>query len=252
MDALLITGLIIGLTSNFHCIGMCGPIAMAIPVNRKNSFSILFGVLQYNLGRIITYAILGALVGSFGLTADTFGVLQWLSIAAGVGLILYAWRKFIGNFIGGNLPMFGMNTVVAKGMGIVLQSQNPFKLLFLGSINGFLPCGMVYVGLMNALLAGNNLDSSMAMAAFGIGTLPGMISVGFAAGKMSNTLREKFNRAVPVLLTLVGALIILRGMNLDIPYISPKVTQVEQTAEKKSSVEMSCCHGKTACEKPKK
>jgi sulfite exporter TauE/SafE len=252
METLVITGLIIGLTSNFHCIGMCGPIAMAIPVNRKNSFTILGGLLQYNHGRVITYALLGAIVGSFGFTAGTFGVLQWLSIIAGIVLIIYAWRKYIGNFLGGHLPMFGMNTVVTKGMGVALQSQSPFKMVFLGAVNGLLPCGMVYVALMNALLAGNSLDSALAMAGFGIGTLPGMIAVGFAAGKMSMNLRSKFSKAVPLMLTVVGILVILRGLNLDIPYISPKVTSTETVQKETPKVEMSCCHSKAKCESDKK
>lgn len=247
MESFVLYGLIIGLTSNLHCIGMCGPIAMAIPVNRKNNLTILSGVLQYNLGRILTYAILGVIVGSIGVTANTLGFLQWLSIITGAFLIVYAWRKIIGNRFTAQLPSFGLNSFVSKRIGKVLGSQTPLKFVLLGSLNGLLPCGMVYVGLMNALLAGSPQQSALAMAAFGVGTLPAMIAVGFAANKVSLSMRSKMNKAVPYLLTLVGVLIIFRGLNLDIPYISPKMKIVvsEQNVEK---VEMSCCHATKKCE----
>ena len=191
MNTFLLTGFILGLTSSLHCIGMCGPIAMAIPVNRKNNWTILSGVLQYNLGRVLTYAILGLLVGSIGLTVESFGILQWLSIISGVLLILYAWRKWLGHIFTAKLPQVNINGFVSKGMGSVLSSSFPFKLPLLGFLNGLLPCGMVYIALMNALLAGGQLSSSMAMILFGLGTLPSMIAVGFAAGKITGKLRSK-------------------------------------------------------------
>jgi sulfite exporter TauE/SafE len=246
---IFVTSLIIGLTANFHCIGMCGPLALAIPVNRTSNWTILFGVLQYNFGRIITYSILGALVGLIGITIETFGVLQWISIISGVLMIIYAWRKWISTKIEAKIPMFGMNKVVSAGLGKVLAKKSPFKLLLLGSLNGLLPCGMVYLALMNAILAGNSLNSSLAMAFFGIGTLPAMVFVGFAANRISSNLRYKFSLAIPYLLTIIGLLVILRGLNLDIPYISPKISLVEEkkceiTKTSGKTVEMSCCHKK--------
>lgn len=253
METIFLAGLILGITSNLHCIGMCGPIAMAIPVNRKSNWSILSGILQYNFGRILTYAALGAIVGSIGVTVETFGFLQWLSIIAGVFMILFAWRKWISMKLETKLPMFGVQSLISKGLGKVITSGSPFKLSLLGMLNGLLPCGMVYVALMNALLAGNMLSSANAMIAFGIGTLPSMIAVGFAANRINANVRQKLNKAVPYLLTVVGVLIILRGMNLDIPFISPKVTvtktEVKGEMNAAPKVEMSCCHKKTACEK---
>jgi sulfite exporter TauE/SafE len=254
METILLAGFILGLTSNLHCIGMCGPIAMAIPVNRKSNLTILSGILQYNSGRIFTYSILGAIVGSIGVTVVTFGILQWISIAAGVFMILFAWRKWISARLDAKLPVFGIQGFVSKGLGKVIASRSPFKLTLLGSLNGMLPCGMVYVALMNALLGGNPLSSAYAMIAFGVGTLPAMIAVGFAANRISTSVRQKLNKAVPFMLTIVGVLIVLRGMNLNIPYISPKVsvTKTETRSiekEKAPQVEMSCCHKKNSCSK---
>lgn len=254
METILIAGLVLGITSNFHCLGMCGPIAMAIPVNRTSTWTILGGILQYNGGRILTYALLGAVVGSIGITVDTLGFLQWISIITGIFMIIFAWRKWFSRIFSGHLPTFGIQGFVSKSLGNVLATQTPFKLPMLGMINGLLPCGMVYIGLMNALLAGDPISSAYAMIAFGVGTIPAMFAVGFAANRISGNVRQKINKVVPFLLTFVGALIVLRGMNLDIPYISPKVKMT--TTEKQNELpklDLSCCKAKTACEtKPAK
>lgn len=138
-----------------------------------------------------------------------------------------------------------------KGIGRVLKSKSPFRLMLLGNINGLLPCGMVFAALLNAILTGDFLYSGIAMIAFGIGTLPAMIAVMFLANKISNTARQKMNKVVPYMLTVVGLLIVLRGMNLDIPYLSPKVNLVEneqQTGDVPAQeVEMSCCHSGSDC-----
>lgn len=250
MNTFVITGLILGLSSSFHCVGMCGPIAMAVPVNRKNNWTILSGVLQYNLGRVLTYAFLGLIAGSIGLTVESFGVLQALSIISGVILILYAWRKWLGKSFQAKMPSLDLNGMVSKNMGRILRSQSSFKLPLLGLLNGLLPCGMVYLALMNALLAGNQIMSSMAMISFGLGTLPALIAVGFAAGKITGQMRAKFSASVPYILTVVGVLIILRGMNLGIPLISPKaemaVNMGKTEKESKPEMKMECCHSSSS------
>ncbi len=248
------TGFILGLGSNFHCIGMCGPIALAVPVNRKNNFTILSGALQYNIGRIITYAILGLIVGSIGLTISTLGVLQWLSILTGIGIILYAWKQYFGKLLPSKITtQFSIQPILTKSLGKVIRSKNPFRLFFLGFLNGLLPCGMVFIALTNALLTGDVIPSAIAMIAFGIGTLPAMIGVIFMMNKITQQARQKMTKIVPYLLTIVGLLIILRGLNLGIPYISPSVKMVEkklepneantdETCTKETTVEMDCCH----------
>ncbi|MEN9998436.1 MAG: hypothetical protein RI922_1426 [Bacteroidota bacterium] len=241
MNELLLKGLVLGLASSLHCVGMCGPIAMAIPVNRTNSLTILAGVFQYNIGRILTYAWLGFIIGSVGITIETFGFLQWVSILAGVFMIVYAWRKWLAIHLSFGGPKFGLQGFVSRNLGKVIASEIPFKLSLLGMLNGLLPCGMVYIGLTNALVAGSPLKSVYAMVAFGVGTFATMIAVGFAANKISMQLRSKLSKIVPYMLTLVGILIILRGLNLDIPYISPKMEEVHLNNQKVDVV-MKCCY----------
>lgn len=249
MSIVLISGLILGLGSNFHCIGMCGPIAMAVPLNRSSNSRILFGILQYNTGRIASYTILGAIAGSVGLTINTFGLLQWLSIISGVLLVLFAWRKYFYRLF----PKLHVNPIfsvfISNALSKTMRSGSVFKLGILGSLNGLLPCGMVFVGLTNALLAGSIYGSSLAMLAFGLGTLPSMIIVALVANRVTPSIRRKMNKVVPYMLTVVGILIVFRGLNLNIPYLSPSVHEGDNATDSSNkNIEMSCCHSADNCE----
>lgn len=242
MGTLFSSAFILGIISNLHCIGMCGPIVLAIPLNRESIWTKSSGILQYNLGRILTYSVLGGIVGFIGLGINFIGILQSLSIIAGIGIILYAWRKQL--FKAAIFRKFNSNVIqkfTSKSMGKILRNDSPFKLFLLGMINGILPCGMVYTALITSIIAGNPLESSFAMLFFGLGTLPGMITIAFFANQIKSKFRSKINVALPYLVTIVGLLIVFRGLNLDIPYISPKVKINQKTKELK----MDCCH-KTA------
>ena len=105
MNTLLLNGFILGLAANLHCLGMCGPIALAVPLKRGSTGQILQGALAYNFGRIFTYAVLGLLVGSIGLSVTTIGFLQGMSIACGILLLLVAWHKWFGNIFSLSLSL---------------------------------------------------------------------------------------------------------------------------------------------------
>lgn len=253
MNVVFLSGLILGLTSSFHCVGMCGPIAMVLPLNRKNNWITSGQILLYNLGRILTYSVLGLLIGMVGFTFNTFQILQWISIVSGIILVMYAWRKIIGKIsLFSSLNSF---SVTNKLFGKIIKSNSPFKLFLLGNVNGLLPCGMVYVALLNAILTGDVFGGALAMMFFGIGTIPMMFFVSFSASKISSKTRADLNKLTPVLLTIVGCMIILRGMNLGIPYISPKISAPQQKTEVVQNqpkveeqcdqeVQMECCHSK--------
>ncbi|TNE53341.1 MAG: sulfite exporter TauE/SafE family protein [Bacteroidetes bacterium] len=248
------TSFILGIGSSFHCLGMCGPLALAIPVNRSSTTSTLLGILQYNLGRISAYALLGVLIGFIGISIELLGVLQILSILAGILLILFAWSRKFSNMSAFQPISDFLRKFSSKYMGKLLASESRLKLFGLGALNGILPCGMVYLALMNALLSGDPFGGAMAMGFFGLGTLPAMMAVGFAAKRFSGGIRTKISKWSPYLITLVGVLVILRGANLDIPYLSPKISlkkHQEMAIENKKAapeVEMSCCHSKESCE----
>jgi sulfite exporter TauE/SafE len=247
----MLFGFIIGLSSSFHCLGMCGPIALAIPVNRSSNFSIVSGTLQYNFGRIIAYSLLGFLIGSIGFSFSVLKWMQWLSILAGLLMILIAWHKFFSS--GQSKLEMKLTQQISRGIGQLIRSKNPFKLVGLGALNGFLPCGMVFLGLTNALIQGSPEKGTLAMVFFGLGTLPIMFTVVFFASKLSGNWRLKFSKAVPYIMTVIGILVILRGLNLGIPYISPEI-KLSTESDEKQKVEMVCCTpnklDNNTCQKP--
>ena len=245
METIFIPAFILGVISNLHCLGMCGPIALAIPLNRSSKSAMLFGILQYHLGRVLVYAILGYIVGYIGMGIKLFGVLQVISIIAGIGIIIYAWRNKLTFFKNPFTSSLRHTSLLSRSMGKIMRSESPLKLFLLGALNGLLPCGMVYTALITAVVLGTPILSATSMLAFGLGTLPGLVAFSLFAQQLGNPIRSKINRYLPYLITVVGLLIVLRGMNLNIPYISPKVS----FSEEKKEVVMDCCHKNTKCEK---
>jgi len=247
MNSTLIIGLVLGLSSSLHCIGMCGPISMVLPLKNRSVFGVFTGVLQYNIGRVFVYGILGSVIGAIGFTASLFGALQIVSIITGIAMITFAWQK---RLFSGFEAWDSFNGFLSKGIGNIMGSDSPFKLLLLGSVNGLLPCGMVFIALMNAVTGGSPLNGAAAMIAFGLGTIPAMMFVGIAANRMNRSLQQRINAYVPYVLTIVGLLVCLRGMNLNIPYISPSIklankTEVDKECKKSNphqEVQMDCCH----------
>lgn len=238
----LVTAFLLGLASSFHCIGMCGPIAMALPLDRSTITSQVSGLFAYNLGRIITYSLLGILFGLLGFSLQLYRIFQLLSIIFGILLIVLAWRKtWISYLEWRKSPIYAW---LMKNMGKLLQKKGNATLFLLGMLNGILPCGMIFLGLASALLAPNFWGSGLAMLAFGIGTLPGMFLVGFFAQRMSSGVRTRVNQLYPFLMTLIGFMVILRGANLGIPYLSPKIQQTQAnshvTGNEPKTVQVMC------------
>lgn len=245
MDPILASAFVLGLAGTAHCIGMCGPIAMALPLNRSNSFTIWTGILQYNLGRVMMYSILGFVVGMIGISIELIGWLQGLSILSGILIIAYAWRKYI------RLPFGNSNgtpdwlyAFITRQMGKFMASKNPLKLFMLGFFNGMLPCGMVYTALIGSLVMAHPVQGAAYMVLYGLGTLPALALIAFSANRISNSFRHKLQRSIPYFMTVIGFLLILRGMNLDIPYLSPKFDK-----QTNGSIQSNCHSGKTVgCE----
>lgn len=232
MFSLFISAFFLGIIANLHCVGMCGPIALALPLNRSSKIEIIVGILQYNFGRILTYSILGFIVGVVGFGINLIGILQLVSVLAGIGIILYAWRKQL--FQGKIFRSVKFNFIqkfMSKTMGEIIRNKNPFKLFLFGILNGLLPCGMVYTALITAIIAGRPIFSSFTLFFFGLGTLPGMILISFFANKITTRFRGRINKVLPLFVTIIGILIIIRGLNLNIPYLSPKISTDKKTLQ---------------------
>lgn len=239
-----------GLASAFHCLTMCGPIAMALPLNRNSTLSMTSGIISANLGRITTYSILGFFLGLIGFSVGVFNIFQILSVIFGFILIILAWRKQ-------NLSAFEfrnnhLSSWTSKQMGRLLRKKSLFSLFGIGLLNGILPCGLVFLALASALLASTPIESALAMAFFGLGTLPGLFAVAFFAKKISPLFQKRLKNAFPILLTCIGILMIVRGLNLGIPYFSPKIvtnTSVTKNNTSKTLQNQVICHDNEEKEK---
>ena len=213
----------LGFLGSFHCIGMCGPIALAIPVKNKSFWSLVFASSIYNMGRVVTYSILGFF---FGLIGKGFAIAGWqniLSVSLGcllLGFVFYPQLKF--KRLNAALDFLFLDKI--KNILRKLFAQPAYFTLFsIGLLNGLLPCGLVYLGIAGSMSTSDPFQGSMFMAAFGLGTLPAMLAVSFARNFIGIRFREKIRQSIPVMVGLMAVLLILRGMNLGIPYVSPSL-----------------------------
>jgi len=234
----LVTAFLIGLAGSLHCIGMCGPIVLALPQTDQGRLAFWTGRILYNLGRVITYSIIGVIGGFIGQTIFAGGYQQTLSIAMGILILLFVFlpSKYAARIVGAGFHariMSGLKGVWAK----LMLRKSVGSLFVIGLLNGFLPCGLVYIALAGALATGDTVKGAMFMAAFGIGTIPVMLGMSLAGKALAVSLKKHMGKLVPIGGVLLAALFILRGMSLGIPYVSPKV---EQTADGQTTVK--CCH----------
>lgn len=225
---MLWSAFVIGLLSSFHCIGMCGPIALALPTQRNNLLKMVIGRIFYNVGRALTYALIGLLAGLAGQQLSIAGLQQGLSIFSGVvilGIVLMPAK--ISQKIVLFRPAYAFTQWLKRQFGALFKRKSLTSILFIGVLNGFLPCGMVYLALAGALATGAANLGMLYMFLFGLGTLPVMLAFALAGNFISINLRNRINKAVPVFMVALAMLFILRGMNLGIPYVSPVIRQTE-------------------------
>jgi sulfite exporter TauE/SafE len=211
--ALIISAVALGFASGFHCIGMCGPIALSMGLTKKQATNFYLQNLTYQFGRICTYSLLGALLGIIGEGFEMAGIL----------LIVMAVFSFGGKDFASKIPFFSKFLFKVKSnLGRLLQKADYRSRFTTGILNGFLPCGMVYMALTASLASGGIWQGAFYMALFGLGTLPFMFAVVLAGNLMNQAFRIKVLKAVPVVMIILGGLFIVRGLELGIPYISPR------------------------------
>ncbi|MFN4198428.1 MAG: sulfite exporter TauE/SafE family protein [Flavobacterium sp.] len=219
---MLYTALIFGLLSSFHCVGMCGPIALMLPVDRQNHSRKVMQLLLYHNGRFISYAFLGLLFGALGKGFYLAGMQQQLSIV--VGLLMILWVIIPENQLAKynvSRPVYKLISRVKSQLGAQFKRKSPDAFLTIGLLNGLLPCGMVYAALFGAM-AMQSIPLGMGyMVLFGLGTLPMMSAVVLLSQLITMPVRQTMLKIIPVFLLVLGVLFVLRGMGMDIPYISP-------------------------------
>lgn len=215
------TAFILGLAGSAHCAGMCGPLALALPRIEGGRWRHVAGRLTYNLGRVTTYGLLGVVFGLVGRSLALAGIQRWVSIGLGVLLLAGVLASRTDVF---RLPGFGAGSWWKRSMGRLLRRGGIGAMGLLGALNGLLPCGLVYVACFAAAALGELRGAIEYMVLFGLGTVPVMLGIGLAGAAVQGGLRLKLQKAIPYCLGVVAVLLILRGLALGIPYLSPDLS----------------------------
>lgn len=224
---MLYSALVIGFIGSLHCVGMCGPIALVLPLNRGNPTIAFFQIMQYHFGRILSYVSLGLLFGLFGRGLFVAGMQQKLSLWIGAFLIA---GLLINYFFSLKMPVFKpymrLLMRLQASMGKQLKKRSPYTTFLMGLLNGFLPCGMVYMALFGAVAMGSPAEGAVYMLAFGLGTVPLMSAVALAGKKLPQMFRVNFRRLAPLFVLIIGVYFMMRGAGLN-NYWSPALQQMQ-------------------------
>ncbi|AXB57242.1 sulfite exporter TauE/SafE family protein [Flavobacterium fluviale] len=219
---MLFSAFFLGLISSLHCVGMCGPIAMMLPVDRQNEAKKVTQIMTYHFGRLAAYAAIGLIFGLLGRGFFLAGLQQKMSIIVGVIMIIVVLipeNKFAEyNF---SKPVYKIISKIKTNLGSQFKNKSYKSLFTIGLLNGFLPCGMVYVALFGAIAMQSASYGVLYMLLFGIGTIPLMTIVVYVNKLLKLPFRNKIQKAIPYVAVIIGVLFILRGLGLGIPYISP-------------------------------
>ncbi|MBL1321711.1 MAG: sulfite exporter TauE/SafE family protein [Methylophaga sp.] len=208
-----VTAFLLGLFSTVHCIAMCGSVIGALTLSlpsevRENQAKMFPYVFNYNLGRLISYAMAGAIVGLLSSPLATFdghAVLRYISIIVMIAMGLY---------LAGWFPKFAymerMGAPIWRWLQPIGQKLLPVRKLsqafYLGMVWGWLPCGLVYAALAVAATAGEPVKASLVMLAFGAGTLPAVMGAGLFTGFLSAMAGIKHLRQIAGVLIIAMAL----------------------------------------------
>ncbi|MHA7863542.1 sulfite exporter TauE/SafE family protein [Flagellimonas marinaquae] len=225
---MMTSALVLGLLGSLHCLGMCGPIAFMLPLDHGNTIKKTTQLSIYHLGRLLAYGIIGVLFGFLGKGLALFGIQQKLSI--GIGALMILLVLIPGKYMNGHkllTPMYSIIGKVKSKLGAELQKKTPDTFLTIGFLNGFLPCGLVYMALLGAVAMGSPLEGGLYMMIFGLGTVPLMSAVVYSKGMFSGPIKAKIQKLIPVFVVIIGILFIIRGLGLGIPYVSPKAAPVD-------------------------
>ncbi|WP_375238762.1 sulfite exporter TauE/SafE family protein [Aurantibacter sp.] len=234
---MLLSALLLGLFGSFHCIGMCGPIAFLLPLDKTNKLKKGFQLFSYHFGRLTTYAFLGLVFGLLGRSLYLFGLQQRVSIVLGVIMVLSVILPKKLSTSNWFTPMYQLVSKVKSLIGFNLKNKSVSSFFIIGLLNGLLPCGLVYIAVFGAIGLGKLFEGSLYMAVFGLGTIPLMTSVIYLGNYLSQPIKQRVLKLIPVFVVIVGLLFVLRGLGLGIPYISPA-----ETVTVKSVNSLQNCH----------
>lgn len=201
---------VLGFFTSFHCVGMCGGILLTQTINKidsinnkKSSFKI---ALLYNIGRIISYTIIGGIVGALGsIFSATMQIQSFIKITAGVFMIISGLHMIgIKIFNKINIPTF------FKKSTCVNNHKNPF---IVGYLSGFLPCGPLQTMQLYSLSSGSLIMGASSMFVFSLGTLPIMLTFAYISSRISNSFNERIYKYAGILIVILGIFMMKPGFN---------------------------------------
>lgn len=231
---ILMAGVLLGLLSSLHCVGMCGPLAFAVPFGGHSRLQKAIGALVYHGARILMYVLLGLVMGLLGRGFIQWIPVQLISIVAGIILLLLGifqlyQRKQKRSGTPSARSLFGAKW--QRWMGKWLHKPGKLSLLMLGMGNGLLPCGMVYMALISSVAWVDQWwNAPLWMLGFGLGTLPAMFLLTWAGACWKWAMRSSFQAYFPHLTIAAGVLLMIRGLNLGLPFLSPLLPHANGTA----------------------
>lgn len=225
MSPEILSAFAIGLFGSLHCIGMCGPIAIALPVPNSSNISFVTGRLLYNIGRVLTYSFLGSIFGLLGSRFVIAGFQQGISITLGVIILIVVLMPSKYKVKVTQHPLIlKLSAPLKESIGTLFKKGTFSSMFLIGILNGFLPCGLVYVALAGAIASGDAISGAAVMVLFGLGTIPAMFAATVFGKFINLSLRRKLNKLIPAFAIVLALIFILRGMALGIPYLSPKIS----------------------------
>ena len=248
---IIFAGFVLGIITSFHCAGMCGPIALALPVSGNTTGRKIFSGIIYNLGRTLTYVIAGVIFGLAGQSFNMLGFQQWVSIISGSLMILFGILPILFNAnIESGLAKISFTRFIRNSFQRMFAKGTLISLFIIGILNGLLPCGPLYSALIAATGTGSVIQSGLFMFLFGLGTIPVIFVVTLAGTYLNQNIRKKAKTILPIFVIILGILFILRGAYLGIPFLSPakeKIKAVYENVEQNaisSEKKHDCCSGR--------
>jgi hypothetical protein len=214
MNYYLISALSLGFLGSFHCLGMCGPIALSLPVVDGDARHFYFGRLMYQLGRVTMYMLLGVIAGLIGISFQLKGLQSDLSIFSGIIIILvvlFLNDKLLSKVNGRLVKMsFRIKSVI----GNYIKKKSFTAMFVVGLANGILPCGFVYLAMAGAISYGGITNAALYMLLFGLGTLPLMYIVAVSQNIFSPKVKLSINKLSPFIAIALALLLIHRGSTM--------------------------------------
>ena len=230
---------VIGLITSVHCIAMCGGINLSQTLSSEKNGPMFRNSLQYNIGRVISYTVIGGILGAIGALAGIGDSLQtstffqgMLKLFAGIIMVVMG-INMLGIFPGLRklklrIPNFGRN-IITRPAG---KTRTPF---IIGLCNGFMPCGPLQSMQIVALASGSYLTGAVSMFCFSLGTVPLMLGFGSAVSMLGKKFTRQVLKAGSILVVVMGLSMMVQGGTLS--GISSKTTETLMTENINASTE---------------